>query len=437
MRRPDPWAAFLRGVKFLTGRSSSASQTDAPRAAVIFFTVLVPFGLGYYLSYLYRTMNAVIAPQLVAEVGLSAADLGFLTSVYFITFAAVQLPLGVALDRYGPRRVQTVLLLVAAVGGFLFSIGTGFVTLSLARACIGLGVAGCFMAALKANALWWPRERLPLFNSITAAFGSFGALSATAPVEAALAFVEWRDIFVLIAVTTACIAAATWFVVPERSDRTAGGSGIADEISEMATIYRDGFFWRMGVMLVVCMSVYISYQTLWAGPWLRDVAGLERAGVANHLLLIQLGMFAGVLLIGVITDRLRRIAVTPMMVLRVGLFVYLGVQLLLVLEVTRAAAVLWPAFGFFGATMFLCYAIFSQHYPTRLTGRVTTANNMILFFLIFVVQWGIGAIIDLWPVAGGRYDPTGHQAAFAVMLVLETAACLWFVWPRRTQTVSP
>ena len=146
---------------------------DAPPASVLVLTVLVPFGLGYYLSYLYRTMNAVIAPQLVAEIGLSAADLGFLTSVYFITFAAVQLPLGVALDRYGPRRVQAVLLVAAALGGGLFAVGESFAMLSLGRACIGLGVSGCFMAALKANAIWWPRHRLPLFNNITASFGGF------------------------------------------------------------------------------------------------------------------------------------------------------------------------------------------------------------------------------------------------------------------------
>lgn len=416
----------------MTGRPVPGASMDTPPASVLVLNVLVPFGLGYYLSYLYRTMNAVIAPQLVAEVGLSAADLGFLTSVYFITFAAVQLPLGVALDRYGPRRVQTVLLAAAALGGGLFAVGESFAALSLGRACIGLGVSGCFMAALKANAIWWPPHRLPLFNNITASFGGFGALSATAPVEAALSFMGWREIFALLAAVTIGLAVLIWFVVPERPDEAERDVPIATLAREAARIWRDGFFWRIGFMLVMCMSVFISYQTLWAGPWLRDVAGLGRASVASHLLLIQLGMIAGALLTGITADRLGRAGITAMAVLRVGVFVFLAIQVLLVLEVTALAAVLWAGFGFFGASMFLCFAIFSQHYPARIIGRVMTFNNMVMFVLIFVIQWGIGAIIDLWPVAaGGRYDPAAHRTAFIVVLVLEVIAYLWFIRPHR------
>lgn len=412
----------------------TGSDGDGPGTRAIFLTVLVPFGLGYYLSYLYRTMNVVISPQLVAELGLSAADLGFLTSVYFITFAAVQIPIGIALDRYGPRRVQAVLLLVAALGGFVFAIGESFTVLSLGRGCIGLGVSGCFVAAIKANALWWPRHRLALYNNITASFGSLGALTATAPVEAALSYFGWREMFAAISVVTIALAVATWAVVPERPDRVAhkgGLAGLGEQAREVAAICRDGFFWRMGLMLVVCMSVFISYQTLWAGPWLRDVAGLGRKDVANHLLLIQLGMFSGALLIGIVTDRLGRFGIGPMALLRGGVLIYLGVQLLLVFEVTSLAALLWPAFGFFGSSMFLCYAIFSQHYPTRLTGQVITVNNMVLFILVFAIQWGIGAIIDMWPEDRGSYDPAAHQVAFAIMLALEGGAYLWFVWPGR------
>ena len=173
---------------FSGGADPSAGSYAVPRLVLC---VMLPFGFGYYLSYLYRTMNAVIAPQLMAEMGLSAGDLGFLTSVYFITFAAVQLPLGLALDRFGPRRVQAAVLLLAALGGYLFAFGDDFTALCVGRAFIGLGVSACFMAVLKANAIWWRPERLPLVNNITAAFGSFGALSATVPVEALLGVMGW------------------------------------------------------------------------------------------------------------------------------------------------------------------------------------------------------------------------------------------------------
>jgi sugar phosphate permease len=104
--------------------------------------VLLPFAAGYFLSYFFRTINAVIAGQLTAELGLDASHLGLMTSVYFLTFAAIQLPLGVLLDRFGPRRVQSGLLLVAAVGAAMFARSNQFAALVVGRALIGFGVAG-------------------------------------------------------------------------------------------------------------------------------------------------------------------------------------------------------------------------------------------------------------------------------------------------------
>jgi len=412
---------------------AAAQGTEAPpHPARVAAMVLLPFGAGYYLSYFYRTMNAVIAPQLVSEEGLTAADLGFLTSVYFVSFASIQLPIGVALDRYGPRRVQTGLLLVAAAGGAIFATGAGFTALSIGRALIGFGVAGCFMALLKANSIWWPRARLPLVNNLSAAFGGFGALSATVPVEAALRILDWRGIFAVVAAVTVVVSALTFFVVPERSASMDRSASIALQARETGRIYRDAFFWRIGFMLAVGFAVFIAYQTLWAGPWLRDVAGFDRAGVADRLLLIQLGMLAGVLSGGVIADRLGRAGIGPTALVRAGFALFLLVQFLLVLEVTALAGLLWAGFGFFGASLFLCYSIYAHYYPPNLTGRVNTANNLVLFCLAFIAQWGIGGIIGLWPAAeDGHFAPAGHRAALIAALAVEIAAYLWFLWPRR------
>jgi MFS family permease len=104
--------------------------------------VLLPFAAAYFLSYLYRSVNAVIAPDLVSDFALSAAELGLLTSAYFLTFAAFQLPLGLLLDRFGPRRTDAALLLIAALGGMVFALAHGLPLLILGRALIGLGVSG-------------------------------------------------------------------------------------------------------------------------------------------------------------------------------------------------------------------------------------------------------------------------------------------------------
>lgn len=390
----------------------------------------MPFGLGYYLSYLYRTMNAVLAPQLVAEVGLSPSELGFLTSVYFIAFASVQIPIGVLLDRLGPRRVQTVLLLIAAAGGVLFGVGESISALSFGRAMIGIGVAGCFMAALKANALWWPADRLPLVNGITASFGSFGALSATMPVELALGFFEWRQIFFAIALVTVAVAVLIWFLVPEKAASDGKNPGISEQASEILNIYKDVYFWRLGCLIIVGFASYMAFQTLWAGPWLRDVAGYDRLGVANGLLMIQLGMFAGVLVGGILADRLARTGAALARVVKVGTALFMLSQVLLIFELTAIAGWLWAAFGFFGSTLFLCYSLYAQNYGAALIGRVNTANNVLLFSAAFFAQWGVGAIIGEWPRSDtGGYDPEAYRVAFVAVLVLQAMAFTWFVWP--------
>lgn len=408
-----------------------AASGDAPRTSQIVMTVLVPFGIGYYLSYLLRTVNAVIAPRLTVEVGLTPADLGFLTSIYFATFAAAQLPLGVALDRYGPRRVQMVLLLVAAFGAALFSLGESFAVLAFARGCIGLGVAGCLMSSFKINAMWWPPARLALTNNLIVTFGSVGALSATAPVEALLHVTGWRELFAAAAVATVGVAALMAFVVPERKDGVDRFARLGEQIAALKQIYASGYFWRVGLMLIACTAVLLSYQTLWAGPWLADVAGLGRQAVAEHLFLLQLGMFAGVLLTGLGADFLGRSGIGPGAMVGITMALFIGVQALLALGATTLAPTLWAAFGFFGAGSFLCFALYGAHFAPALTGRVSTAANTLIFVLTFATQWAIGGIIGAFaPVAEGAYPPEAHQTALWVVIVVQLAALVWYLLPR-------
>ena len=140
-----------------TNKSNDSDTNFATKltAGKLILVIFIPFAAGYFLSYLFRSTNAIIAPQLTSEVGLDAGDLGFLTATYFLTFSLFQIPLGILLDRYGPRKVQTLLLLFAAGGAVLFSLGTNTTILALGRGFIGLGVAGCLMGAVKAATIWF------------------------------------------------------------------------------------------------------------------------------------------------------------------------------------------------------------------------------------------------------------------------------------------
>lgn len=159
------------------------------------FRVFLPFAAGYFISYVYRVVNAVIAPDLIADIGVGPSALGLLTATYFISFASFQLPLGVLLDRYGPRKVETLLLFFAALGAFVFARAESLAGLITGRALIGFGVSACLMAAFKAYTLWFPRDKWPLVNGFQMAAGGLGALAATSPIEASLQFTDWRGVF--------------------------------------------------------------------------------------------------------------------------------------------------------------------------------------------------------------------------------------------------
>ena len=258
--------------------------------------VLLPFAAGYYLSYLFRTINALIARDLTAELGLSAADLGFLTSVYFLAFAAVQLPLGVLLDRYGPRTIQSILLLVASAGALVFALADGLLGLVIGRALLGFGVALALMAGFKAIVLWFPATEITLTNGWLVMLGALDAVTATAPAELVVQGIGWRGLFAVLGALSALAALLVLFAVPEPSgDRSP--SKITKTV-DLWTIYRDPRFWRVAPLSAIGIGTSWSLQGLWAAPWLRDVDGLDRASVVQHLSVMAVVVCASALLLG-------------------------------------------------------------------------------------------------------------------------------------------
>lgn len=404
--------------------------------AVLCMTVLLPFGIGYYMSYLFRTVNAIISPQLVTDVGLTPADLGLMTSAYFITFAAVQLPLGIILDRFGPRKVQAALLMVAAAGAALFAIGNDPLTLLIGRGLVGIGVSACLMAALKANVLWFPKEKIPLVNGIIFAFGTFGALSTTVPLEFLIQTVDWRTVFWWLAGLSVVSGILIFALVPEKihtAQATAPGqSGFAAQIADLKKVYGSAFFWRLSFMVFLHNGVFLSYQALWAAPWLRDVAGLDRDGVAEAMFMFNIGMFAGVLSIGFFSERLQKFGVPTYVPAVVGIVISILLQCVFASGWSAFPAILCLLWGYFGSSSTLAYAVLSQHFPQNLTGRVNTAQNMMTFIAAFAVQWAAGVIIGAYPSpGGGLYSADGHQAALIVFICIEVCGLVYFLWPRR------
>jgi predicted MFS family arabinose efflux permease len=371
-------------------------------------------------------VNAVIAPDLVRDVGVDPASLGLLTSAYFLAFAAFQLPLGVLLDRYGARRVEAALLLFAAAGAFIFARAETLTGLMLGRALIGLGVSACLMAAFKAFTIWFPPERLPLANGIQMISGGIGALAATTPVELSLQLTDWRGVFLILSGVTVLAAICVFVFVPEK-EGTQSGETLREQLGGIRRVFTSRTFWTIAPWAVTAQAAYLSISGLWSGPWLRDMANYDRMAVANTLMGVSLAMIAGYFAFGALAERLARRNIQPMTVAVAGMLIFIFVQCMLVLQWTALTLPLWVLFGFFGTACILPYAVLSQSFPRNLSGRANTGLNLLVFVAAFAAQWVIGLIIDLWPqTASGGYNATGYSTGFGLIMMLQLAAAIWY-----------
>jgi MFS family permease len=391
--------------------------------------IFAPFAIGYFLSYLFRTVNAVIAPNLAADLGLSSANLGLLTSTYFLTFALAQVPLGLLLDHYGPRRVQGCLFALAAVGAAVFAAGTNLVTLIAGRALIGLGVSGALMAALKAVVLSFPKERLALVNGCLVMFGGIGAYVAAGPTDRLLHLLDWRGVFFLLAGFTAVAAAMILLVVPDQQfdQKTTLESALVG----LQTVYRDPFFWRIAPASACAIGTAWAVQGLWAARWLAEVDGLPRGEVVFYLSAMAGALALGALVIGVVGDRLKRAGVNSRVPLAAAFIAFALLQAAIVHHAPLPGIVLWCGFAAFGSATVLSYTALAENFPKELAGRANAALNLMHIGVAFVVQWGIGAIVDFWPIGtNGNHPVAAYETAFTLVLTAQAAALAWLVAPR-------
>ncbi len=389
----------------------------------------LPFIAGYFVSYVYRMANAVLGPTLAAEFGLTAGELGLLSSVYFLSFGIFQIPLGVLLDRFGPRRVNATLLLVAAVGGAAFAAADSAAFAIGARAVIGIGVSACLMSSFTAYVLWYPPERLPMMNAITFSAGAVGAMVATVPLELLLRVLSWREVFVVFSACTVAASLVLWLSVPERGERHAVSFG--ESIRGLVSLVREPAFLRLAVCLGASQGAAVSLQTLWVGPWLRDVAGYAPAEAARGLFVVNLGMIVGYLGFGRAAQALSHRGLAPMPLLAGGVGASSLALALLVLGMHRFPLALWFVFVAGATAMVLAYSILSHRYPQRMAGRVNAGLNVFGFAGMFCGQWGFGLVLDRWPQTPAGYSQAAYPWALGLLWAVQLAGLAWLLSGRK------
>ncbi|MCU0769539.1 MAG: MFS transporter [Burkholderiaceae bacterium] len=396
----------------MTGPAPSAP------APALWLRLFLPFAAGYLLSYLFRTSNAVVGPVLAAE-----------------TFAAAQIPLGLLLDRFGPRRVEALLLLFAAAGAAVFAQADGLAGLAWGRALIGVGVSACLMAALTAFSRAFPPERQASLIGWVMSAGGLGAVFAAAPLEAAIGLAGWRGVMFALAVATVAVAAAIGFLVPERA-QPAHPTRLAEQLAGVRQVMGSRAFWRYAPMFTLTVGGFMAVQGLWAARWLAEVEGLDRAAVARQLTLLNAGFLGGCLFMGFMTTALirRGIAEARILALAAGAFV-------LVFAAINAAAGsapggLWVLLAFIYPLCNIAFAIVGRSLPLALAGRANTALNLVGFVGAFALQWGMGLVVDALRAAGWD-GAAAYRATFGGLLALQAASVAWMFVSRGAGGARP
>lgn len=404
-----------------------------------FARITLPLAAINFLNQGNRALVATIGPLLAIEFGLSASELGLLAACFFAAYALAQLPIGVALDLHGPRKVQSTLALVAATGFVVSALAPGVWALAIGRIICGFGLGAGLMAMLKANTQWYPKHRVAAVTGAGMFLAGMGGMTATVPVQWALPLLGWRGIFVLLAVLSVAVSVWIRIAVP---DRPLGAvvpqrRSILREIGEFGRIFRDRGFLRFLPAVMVLSALNFTFQGLWAGPWLRDVGGLDAGPRSVALLIYATGLVSGNLVTGHAASFTQSRGFSPMFVPYLGMAGVLVAQLSLILAPSGFWPVVgvWFLFSFCGSVGVAGYSAMGQGFPAELQGRVATAINFAMLVLVFVMQTGIGAILDLWPrLPSGGWNPAGYAAALTVTFLLQAAAALWIVLAPRERT---
>jgi len=386
------------------------------------------FAFAYFFSALVRSIVATLAPVLSADLRLNAADLGLLAGAYFLGFASMQLPLGSALDRVGPKRALLAFLTLAVVGCVLFALARSFAALTAARVLIGMGVGACLMAPMTCyRRRFSPRAQMRA-TSWMLMTGSSGMVASTLPVQWLMPSLGWRGLFWLLAALFVISMVAIAWVVP-RDD--AAGLRAAAPLSAAVGGYREVFrhpsFIRFLPMGFFHYGGLLALQSLWIGPWLSRVCGWTPQQAAQGLFAVNLGMLATFLGWGALLPRLYARGWTAQTLIARGLPFSLTMLVLAVLLGAKATAAVWTLFCVSSTLVSLVQPAIGQTFPAALAGRALSAYNLVIFAGVFALQWMIGGTIDLLSAIGWGTG-SAFQGAFALVAAICICSYLWFLW---------
>jgi predicted MFS family arabinose efflux permease len=403
-----------------------AVVNDAPLARRTAALLFLSFAFAYFFSALVRGVTATLAPEFSRELGLNAGHLGLLAGAYFFGFAVMQLPLGGALDRFGPRRVLLAFIGLAVLGCVAFALARSFAGLTLARSLIGMGVSACLMGPMTTFRRRFGETAQMRANSWMLMTGSLGMVASTLPVQWLLPLLGWRGLFWALALFFALAMLAIAALVPEDAPAVAGAPRGRMGLHGYRAVFRHPSFVRFAPMALFHYGAMVAVQSLWAGPWLSQVGGLTPAETARGLFGINVAMLLSFMGWGLWVPRLYARGFTAQRLIAWGAPLSLVVLLAAILLGRHAGAAVWGAFCVSCTVVALSQPAVGQAFPAALAGRALSAYNLVIFVGVFLLQWGLGLAIDAFKAAGWSVE-SSYRGAFALLAGCCALSYVWFL----------
>ena len=400
-------------------------MTSKVNKSVIIFCV---FAFAFFISTLLRAITATLTPVLTNEFDLSAGNLGLLAGGYFIGFSLMQIPAGLLLDKYGPKKVIPYLLLIALIGTISFAFAKNFTGLFISRIFIGVGVSACLMGPLTGYRVWFEEKYQQRANSWMLMVLSIGFLASTLPVQILLPLIGWRSIFFLIgALILISIILLSVFIPSWEIKSPVESKNISEGLLD---VWKDKFFISLIPLAFFSYGGVQAIQTLWAGPWMLNVAGYSPLESATGLFWINITMLFAFLIWGYLLPKFSEYGLDSIKIIKYGLPLNYLILFLIILLGQKAGAAMFTLYILSSIVLTLTHPAIALSFPQHLAGKSLTSFNVFIHSGTFFVQWGIGLIIDYCKNIG--FDTiSSYRISFFVFLVICILSYLFFIFKNK------
>ena len=412
-------------------------MTEVPQPIKLFLIFLI-LSFLFILSMFYRVSNAVIAPNLIQDLGLNAETLGILGGAYFYSFALLQIPMGPMLDRIGPRLVITSFPLIGALGAFLFAFGGSFSSVLLGRILIGFGMASILMGSMKVFTIWFPQEKFATLVGIFLSVGTLGNIFATSPLAYLTSTLGWRMIFVLAGVITTLLAFLVFWVLggEERKDQSFFSSPPSEPeigiLQSLRLVLGSLAFWQLGAVAFFRYGTFIGLQGLWLGPYLIDTKGYSPVQTGNALILLAIGTILGGPIGGRLSDRTvhsrKGIALWGLSLYGLSLFPLIGV---LKIQDSFWYGIIFFFIGFFSGFGMVIYSHAKELFPIAISGTVMTWVNFFTMAGAAIFMPAMGRIIELFPRTNNAYPAKAYHFAFLICFLGMAGSVIFYAFSKK------